>query len=86
LTEALALIHEAARAAGRDPAAIGVEGRVGLSQGAEAAAKAISDWRVAGATHVSVNTMGFGATGVDAHIAALAEVAYLIVRPRNQVS
>ncbi len=86
LVEALAVIHEAARAAGRDPSAIGMEGRVGLANGAETAAKGISDWRLAGATHVSVNTMGFGATGVDAHIAALTEVAYLIGLPRNQVS
>jgi probable F420-dependent oxidoreductase len=84
--EALGLVHESARAAGRDPAAIGVEGRVGVSQGAEAAAKGISDWRLSGATHVSVNTMSFGATGVDAHIAALAEVAHLIGLPRSPVS
>jgi alkanesulfonate monooxygenase SsuD/methylene tetrahydromethanopterin reductase-like flavin-dependent oxidoreductase (luciferase family) len=84
--EALGLVHESARDAGRDPGSIGVEGRVGLSKGAEEAAKGISDWRLSGATHVSVNTMGFGATGVDAHIAALAEVAHLIGLPRNPVS
>ena len=85
-TEALAVVHGAAKAAGRDPAAIGVEGRVGLAKGVEAAAKGVSAWRRAGATHVSINTMGFGFTGVDAHIAALAEVAHLIGLPRNPVS
>jgi probable F420-dependent oxidoreductase len=84
--EALAIVHESAKAAGRDPSAIGVEGRVGLANGAEAAAEGVSAWRQAGATHVSLNTMGFGATGVDAHIAALAEVANLIGLPRNPVS
>ncbi len=32
-------------------------------------------WRAAGASHLSVNTMHAGLVGVDAHIAALAEVA-----------
>ena len=86
LAEGLALIRESAVAHDRDPAAIGMEGRVGVAKGAEAAAKAVSDWRLAGATHVSVNTMGFGATRVDAHIAALAEVAHLVGLPPREIS
>jgi hypothetical protein len=32
-------------------------------------------WAAAGATHVSINTMGAGLGGVDGHLAALAAVA-----------
>jgi alkanesulfonate monooxygenase SsuD/methylene tetrahydromethanopterin reductase-like flavin-dependent oxidoreductase (luciferase family) len=85
-TDALALIHESAKASERDPATIGVEGRVSLAGGAAVAAKSISDWRLAGATHVSINTMGLRATGVDAHIAALTEVADLAGLPRRSIS
>ncbi len=85
-TDALALIHESAREAGRDPARIGIDGRVSVAKGAEDTASRISGWRRAGATHVSVNTMGFGAVGVDAHLAALAEVAHLIGLPRREIS
>ena len=32
-------------------------------------------WRALNATHVSINTMGAGLTGVDAHVEVLARVA-----------
>jgi hypothetical protein len=32
-------------------------------------------WRAAGATHLSVNTMGAGLAGVDAHLDALTKAA-----------
>jgi hypothetical protein len=32
-------------------------------------------WREAGATHLSVNTMGSGLPGLDAHLDALAKAA-----------
>jgi probable F420-dependent oxidoreductase len=76
LDEALVIIGNAARAAGRDPAVIGIEGRVswgaaGVTQVVEQAAR----WRDAGATHLSINTMGAGLGAVDAHLGVLAEVA-----------
>jgi probable F420-dependent oxidoreductase len=76
LDEALVIIGNAARAAGRDPSAIGIEGRVswgaaGVAQVVEQAAR----WRDAGATHLSINTMGAGLGAVDAHLGVLAEVA-----------
>jgi hypothetical protein len=44
----------------------------------------VAAWRAAGASHVSLNTMGMGAVGVDGHIAALAEAAGAIeLPPRN---
>jgi probable F420-dependent oxidoreductase len=76
LDEALVIIGNAARAAGRDPAAIGIEGRVsGGSAGVAQVVEQAARWRDAGATHLSINTMGAGLGAVDAHLGVLAEVA-----------
>jgi probable F420-dependent oxidoreductase len=72
LDKARAIIATAAAKAGRDPAAIGMDGRV--KQGAGGTDDLVRDaqrWRDAGATHVSVDTMGFGLSGLDAHLDAL---------------
>jgi hypothetical protein len=74
--EPMVIFGNAARAAGRDPSTIGIEGRV--SWGAAGTAKVVKQaarWRDAGATHLSVNTMGAGLGAVDAHLGVLAEVA-----------
>jgi probable F420-dependent oxidoreductase len=73
LDEARAVITEAATEAGRDGSALGMEGRI--SQGAGSSddvVKHAQRWRDAGATHVAVNTMGSGLSGLDAHLQALA--------------
>lgn len=76
LDEARALVEGAAREAGRDPATLGMEGRVSFgSAGAEKLAEQAERWRAAGATHLSVNTMGAGLGSLDAHLEALASVA-----------
>lgn len=75
LDEHLELVREGAVSAGRNPATIGMDGRIGVDRGVDTAAEQASRWRAAGATHLSVNSMGIGATGVDGHIAALAELA-----------
>jgi hypothetical protein len=75
LDEARAMVTEAAVEAGRDPAALGMEGRVSWREGADGVASAVAQWREAGATHVSINTMGAGLASVDDHLAALAETA-----------
>jgi probable F420-dependent oxidoreductase len=76
LDEARAVVEAAAAAAGRDPASLGMEGRVSWGErGAEQLADHVGRWRDAGATHVSVNTMGAGLGGVDGHLAALTAVA-----------
>ncbi|GAA5180763.1 hypothetical protein GCM10023322_13800 [Rugosimonospora acidiphila] len=76
LDEARQIIERAATEAGRDPAALGMEGRIHYGHGgAEAVARAAAQWRDAGATHVAVNTMKAGLRTVDEHIAALTEVA-----------
>jgi probable F420-dependent oxidoreductase len=82
LDEAVGHVRDGAERAGRDPASLGMEGRVGMSRGVDAAAAQVEAWRAAGATHLSINTMGSGAGGIDRHIAALAEVAAAIgLRP-----
>lgn len=75
LDEARAQVERAAVTAGRDPAAIGMEGRVTWGGDAEPAATELAAWAAAGASHVSVNTMGSGLRTVDDHLAALESVA-----------
>jgi probable F420-dependent oxidoreductase len=76
LEEARAIVEGAAEEAGRDPATLGMEGRVSWGpDGLEQALDHVGRWRDAGATHLSVNTMRAGLAGVDDHLAVLAEVA-----------
>jgi probable F420-dependent oxidoreductase len=76
LAAARQMVREAALAAGRDPAHIGMEGRINLdSGGTDAVVSTVDEWREAGATHVCVNTMRAGLETVDDHIEALAEIA-----------
>jgi probable F420-dependent oxidoreductase len=80
LDEARAVVDDAARAAGRDPAAIGIEGRVNWTTGGvERLVDHAGRWRDAGATHLSVNTMNAGLRGADAHVARLQQ-AYQALR------
>ncbi|HEY2278735.1 MAG TPA: LLM class F420-dependent oxidoreductase [Streptosporangiaceae bacterium] len=75
LDEALSVIAETATAAGRDPAAIEMEGRVTWRGDTDQLGERLGHWQQAGATHVSVNTMKAGLATVDDHLRALAEVA-----------
>jgi probable F420-dependent oxidoreductase len=76
LDEARAIVEGAASDAGRDPSVLGMEGRVTWGEGgAEKAASQIDKWRAAGATHLSVNTMGAGLAAVDDHLRALTAMA-----------
>jgi len=76
LDEARAVVDQAAREAGRDPATLGMEGRASWrSGGLGQLTERVQQWRDAGASHLSINTMGAGLTSVDAHLAALAEIA-----------
>jgi probable F420-dependent oxidoreductase len=76
LDEAKAIVHAAAEAAGRDPSALGMEGRVTWGpDGAGDVVRQVTRWRDAGASHVSVNTMGTGLGSADGHLSALAAVA-----------
>ncbi|MEU8382846.1 LLM class F420-dependent oxidoreductase [Streptosporangium sp. NPDC048865] len=75
LDEARAMVEEAAVQAGRDPSALGMEGRVSWTGDAEETAGLARRWREAGATHLAVNTMNAGLGSVDDHLAALSAVA-----------
>ncbi len=76
LEQARETVEEAARAAGRDPSSLGMEGRVSWGEGGlDKLLEQIERWRVAGASHLSVNTMGAGFASLDDHLAALAQVA-----------
>jgi len=76
LDEARGIVDQSAIDAGRDPAALGMEGRVSWGEGgADTVAHHAERWRASGASHIAVNTMGAGLATVDDHIAALAESA-----------
>ncbi len=75
LEEALAVITGAATEAGRDPATIGMEGRVSWRGDIDLLGERLGQWQRAGATHVSVNTMGANLDTVDEHLSALATIA-----------
>ena len=76
LDEARAIVESAAREVGRDPDVLGMEGRVSWGdKGVGKLAEQVGRWRAAGATHVSVNTMGAGLPSVQDHLRVLGEVA-----------
>ncbi len=70
--ESVARLHEYARAAGRDPAKIGIEGSVTFAGGSEGEwQERAAWWHTLGASYLTVNTMGAGLSTADEHIAAL---------------
>jgi probable F420-dependent oxidoreductase len=76
LEEARAIVTEAARGARRDPAAIGMEGRLTLDpENLEQLSSGLEKWERAGATHLTLNTMHLGLDGVEAHLELLAAAA-----------
>ena len=75
LEQALQEVAQAAREAGRDPAQIAMEGRVSWNGNADDLAAGLRVWADAGASHVSINTMGAGLASVDDHLRALTSAA-----------
>jgi probable F420-dependent oxidoreductase len=76
LDEAWAIVSQAAVEAGRDPDALGMEGRISWGEGdVDKLVRQAGKWRDARATHLSVNTLGAGFGSVDDHLAALAVAA-----------
>jgi probable F420-dependent oxidoreductase len=78
LDEALRMIGQAAGEAGRDSRGLGMEGRVTWRGSQDKLADRIGQWRDAGATHVSIDTMGSGLASVDDHLTALAAASEVI--------
>ena len=65
-------IHEAAREAGRDPSTIGLESRVSAAgMTVEQQLERAHEWREAGVTHLTLNTMDAGLASPAAHIEAI---------------
>ena len=69
----VARLRDYARAAGRDPAALGLEARISISQvhDEDGWKRFAEGWRQLGATHLSVNTMGAGLPSIEEHLATL---------------
>ena len=66
--------------AGRDRAAFGLEPRLHWGNGdLEALGRALEGWRAAGATHISLNTMGAGFRTAAEHLAAIRRFAETFV-------
>jgi len=79
LTEVLTRLRGYIRDEGREPAEVGIEGRISINQGDEADWVAQADaWAANEATHLSINTMSAGLADVDAHIEALGNVRTLL--------
>lgn len=79
LTELLTRLRGYIRDEGREPAEVGIEGRISINQGDEADWVAQADaWAANEATHLSINTMSAGLADVDAHIEALGNVRTLL--------
>ena len=81
LDAARATIAEAAEAAGRDPASIGMEGRVSWAGELGPVLEGIEQWRGLGASHVSINTMRSALAGVGDHLEVLTRIAEALQRP-----
>ena len=76
LDEARAIVRGAAVDAGRDPDALGMEGRISWDEGdVDKLVRQAGRWRDADATHLAVNTMGAGLGSVEDHLAALAKAS-----------
>ena len=70
--ERIAEMRGYATEAGRDPSAIGIEGRIGIATDDQANWQKLAEsWAEVGATHLSVNTMRAGLQGPDQHIEAI---------------
>jgi len=68
-------IVAAAEAAGRDPQAIGIEGRITWTGDLDQVKIEAEQWRALDATHVSINTMGSNLSPISAHLEVLTTVA-----------
>jgi probable F420-dependent oxidoreductase len=75
VTRGLELVRTAASEAGRDPAALGLEGAIELRHGLDVERR-LRAWTDIGATHLTVDPMGCGRSG-SAHVEFLTQIAQL---------
>lgn len=71
-------VFAAGERAGREMANFPFEGQLAWGANLDRAASFAAAWEAAGTTHLSVNTLGAGATSVDDHLRGLAEMAELL--------
>jgi probable F420-dependent oxidoreductase len=65
-------LHGYIRESGRDPSAVGIEGRTSAGQASpDEWAESARGWRELGATHLSFNTMGAGYSSPQQHVDAI---------------
>jgi hypothetical protein len=67
--------------AGRDPATLGMEGRVTWAGELDRLVEQVDAWRAAGATHLSINTMDAGLAGATGHLDVLDAAASALRLP-----
>ncbi len=76
---AIARFRELVREAGRDPATVGLEGRVNAWRvPPEQWPREVEWWRRVGATHIELNTMAAKYRSLDEHLAALERFAGIV--------
>jgi alkanesulfonate monooxygenase SsuD/methylene tetrahydromethanopterin reductase-like flavin-dependent oxidoreductase (luciferase family) len=79
-TPALAALDQYLKEEGRSRRNFGLEPRIGYGKGDEAMwHKLIGEWQGAGATHLTVNTMGAGFQKPDEHVKALRHFAETVL-------
>ena len=71
----MTIVAASAEQAGRDPADIGLEGRITWEGDLDRVRSQLDQWRDVGATHITINTMGSKPGPIDAHLQVLATVA-----------
>lgn len=81
LDRARTVLADAAEEAGRDPSSIGMEGRAAWRGDDHATLREIDAWAQAGASHLSINTMGAGLGTVDAHLDVLSRLSAALPAP-----
>jgi probable F420-dependent oxidoreductase len=70
--DTVARLHGYIRDAGRDPAAVAIEGRINIANSNPMDwSRELEAWRAIGATHLGVNTMSAGLAGPQDHIDAI---------------
>ena len=79
LSEALGHVRAGAERAGRDPGAIGMQGRVDWRGDVDNVAAQVEKWRDSGASHLGISTMGPAPASLDAHLERLEVVAKAIL-------
>jgi probable F420-dependent oxidoreductase len=77
LEQAIEVVQGSAKEAGRPP--IPFEGRIQIPSDPDKLEKHLTGWSQVGASHVSLDTMRQGFTGVDEHIAALGAAAEVVL-------